>query len=580
MHSKKTLGLAATAALRVTASSLANVCTTSYIQSALPLDAVSGITLDSNSITANAVYNYTSEAGDLWIGGKGLDFCNVTLAYTRNGISNSTTNLWYWLPSPEQWQGRYLTTGGGGFSITSGEAGLANGIVYGSVAGTTDGGFGSWSNELSDVILAANGTMDFNMLYNFGYRSIHEMSVIGKEFSKNFYNASSLYSYYQGCSEGGREGWSQVQRYGSQFDGAAIGAPAFRQAFQQVAHLAAAVTEQTHDYYPSPCELEKINNDTLAACDKLDGREDGVVARTDLCKLHYSANASIGQPYSCAAVSATSGYTKRQMAQAAEPAANGTVSAKAAALANDLWKGLFDSKGRQIYVSYQPGADFEDADTTYNSATGQYEATVSGIGVQWVNYFLKEIISTELSIENVTYDTLRSWILEGMQKYDSVMQTTWPDLEDFHNAGGKVIHFHGESDNSIPTASSVIYHDAVRKIMYPNMGLNESYAALQDWYRLFLVPGAAHCSPSTDQPNGPFPQNVLQSVIDWVENGVVPERLNATVLDGTTTDVDQKICTFPLRPMWRDNATMDCVFDKASYDSWVPELDSIPVPVY
>ena len=93
MHSKKTLGLAATAALRVTASSLANVCTTSYIQSALPLDAVSGITLDSNSITANAVYNYTSEAGDLWIGGKGLDFCNVTLAYTRNGISNSTVSF-------------------------------------------------------------------------------------------------------------------------------------------------------------------------------------------------------------------------------------------------------------------------------------------------------------------------------------------------------------------------------------------------------------------------------------------------------------------------------------------------------
>lgn len=82
------------------------------------------------------------------------------------------------------------------------------------------------------------------MLNNFGYLSIHEMTVVGQGLSKNLYNiqnsttnsttnSSRLYSYYQGCSEGGRDGWSQVQRYQDQFDGAAIGAPAFRQAFQQ-----------------------------------------------------------------------------------------------------------------------------------------------------------------------------------------------------------------------------------------------------------------------------------------------------------------------------------------------------------
>lgn len=78
------------------------------------------------------------------------------------------------------------------------------------------------------------------MLNNFGYLSIHEMTVVGQGLTKNLYNiqnstsnSTKLYSYYQGCSEGGRDGWSQVQRYQDQFDGAAIGAPAFRQAFQQ-----------------------------------------------------------------------------------------------------------------------------------------------------------------------------------------------------------------------------------------------------------------------------------------------------------------------------------------------------------
>ncbi|GME21909.1 putative tannase subunit protein [Neofusicoccum parvum] len=583
MRSARTsMGLAAAAALRATAASLADVCTTSHIQSALPVDAVEGITLEADSVTSNAVYNYSVSSGDLWPGKSGLNFCNVTFAYTRNGEENSTTNVWYWLPAPDQFQNRYLTTGGGGFSITSGEQGLGNGLVYGAVAGTTDGGFGSWSNELSDVILKANGTMDYDMLFNFGYRSIHEMSVIGKELTKSFYGGSNIYSYYQGCSEGGREGWSQVQRYGSQFDGAAIGAPAFRQAFQQVAHLFSAVVETTNDYYPSSCELEKINNDTITACDELDGRKDGVVSRTDLCKLHYSSNSSVGEHFACAASSGGgSPMRKRQMGGgSASPAVNGTVSDQAAEVAEDIIKGLFDSKGRQAYISYQPAAGFSDAATTYNSATGKYEATASGIGLQWVNYFLKKIISTELSLDNVTYDTLRDWMVQGMQEYADTMQTTWPDLTDFKEAGGKVIHFHGESDNSIPTGSSVIYQEAVRKIMYPGLGYNESYAQLNDWYRLFLVPGAAHCGVNSEQPNGPFPQNVLASVIDWVENGVNPERLNATVIDGDVPDKDQKICSFPLRPLWKGNSTMDCVYDQESIDSWLPNLNAIPAPVY
>ncbi|KAF2090703.1 tannase and feruloyl esterase [Saccharata proteae CBS 121410] len=576
---KRSLALAAaTAVVGVSAASLSDVCTSDYVASALPTD-IEGITIDTDSVTANAVYNYSVPASDLYPGGSGYSFCNMTVSYTRNGAADQNTSLWYWLPAPSEWKGRYLTTGGRGFLITYGQSGLGNGLVYGAVTGTTDGGFGSWDASILDVILKANHTMDYDMLFNFGYRSLHELTLIGKEFSKNFYDSSSLYSYYQGCSEGGREGWSQVQRYGDQFDGAAIGAPAFRLPFQQVIHLFSGIVELTNGYVPPPCELEKIRNDTIDACDELDGRKDGVVARSDLCIMHYNASASVGKSYSCPASNGTS-LANNGGSTSASPASNGTVTAAAARIAEDIYNGLWDSDGKQVYVSYPPSASFSDASATYNSTTGEYFVESSSFTTPWVNYFLKKIASNSLSLDNVTYDTLRDWMVEGFQEYSDTLFNTWPDLEGLRASGGKVIHFHGESDSSIPVGSSVIYHDAVRQVMYPDLSVNESYAKLHEFYRLFLVPGAEHCAPSSTQPNGPFPQNVLGSVIEWVENGVNPERLNATVLDGTTGDVEQKICSFPLRPLWRENSTMDCVFDDVSYKSWIPDLSGVPLPIY
>lgn len=154
--------------------------------------------------------------------------------------------------------------------------------------------------------------------------------------------------------------------------------------------------------------------------------------------------------------------------------------------------------------------------------------------------FLKETDAATLSLNNVTYDTLRTWILEGMQKFSDTLQTTWPDLEDFQGNGGKLIHYHGEADNSVPAASSVLYHDSVRKIMYPDLGFQEGYSKLNDWYRLFLIPGAGHCAPSSMQP-GPFPQDVVGDLISWVEKGVNPTMLNATVRSGALAGQNQKL---------------------------------------
>ncbi|GLA90115.1 hypothetical protein AtubIFM56815_005670 [Aspergillus tubingensis] len=104
---------------------------------------------------------------------------------------------------------------------------------------------------------------------------------------------------------------------------------------------------------------------------------------------------------------------------------------------------------------------------------------------------------------------------------------------------------------------------------------------MHDWYRLYLVPGAAHCSPNDLQPNGPFPTTDLATLIDWVENGVEPVTLNATVLSGDYEGEEQKLCSWPLRPLWVNNATkMECVYDQASIDTWKWTFDAFPITVW
>jgi len=90
----------------------------------------------------------------------------------------------------------------------------------------------------------------------------------------------------------------------------------------------------------------------------------------------------------------------------------------------------------------------------------------------------------------------------------------------------------------------------------PQYVVQRKHRALGDWYRLFLVPGAAHCAPNTAQPNGPFPQTNLAVLIDSVEKGVVPETLNATVLQGSHVGENVQICAWPLGPYWKNNGTV------------------------
>ncbi|PYH88156.1 tannase and feruloyl esterase [Aspergillus ellipticus CBS 707.79] len=440
-------------------------------------------------------------------------------------------------------------SGGGGFAINSGSKFIASAPIYGAAGGLTDGGFGRFDNQLDAVFPTANGTVNWEAIYSIGYESHHELALIGKGLhQESLQRQRHAILLLPGLLRG---------RFPDLFDGMIIGAPAIHYGQQQVNHLFPDVVEQTIGYYPPPCELEKIMNLTIAACDSRDGTIDGVLTRSDLCQLHFNINSTIGQHFSCPAETTSENLKKHISVSYSTPAQNGTVTAQGALAASIMLDGLHTLYGKPAHIWYQPGAACSDAETQYNSDTDE---------------------------TSPAYDVLKEWMELGWKCYADSLQTQWPDLTDFRAAGGKIIHYHGEIRREHPDRflGPLHYHESVRTTVYPDVSYNESTQALGDWYRLFLVvPGAAHCELNPYEANGPFPQTNIGVMIDWVENGVFPTTLNATHLAGDNVGANAQLCAFPLRPLWTNNGTtMDGVYDQASIDTWQYDFDAWSLPLY
>src|SRR6185312_4290446 len=132
---------------------------------------------------------------------------------------------------------------------------------------------------------------------DFAARSQHLMAVIGKQLVQAFYGRSQLYSYWNGCSEGGREGLRMAQDFPGDYDGILAGAPAIHWDRFQAGQIWYQVVQYRDNGGPiggsDPTVLkEKIalaTRRSIAACDKMDGVADGVLTDPRGCK--YSARA-------------------------------------------------------------------------------------------------------------------------------------------------------------------------------------------------------------------------------------------------------------------------------------------------
>ena len=449
---------------------------------------------DIKNIQAVAVANYSLQSVpiQLWTKSEfsGLDFCNVTVDYVRPGQDNNIS-ITVLLPHASAWNSRFVGAGGSGWAATQGETVTIPPVDAGFSVATTNGGVSTTQFSSSEWALLSPGNPDIARLDTFANQALHDLAVIGKAVTESYFSKPAAYSYWLGCSQGGRQANTIAQRYPGDFDGIAALAPAINWA--QYFPAAQWSKQRMHElgFYPKPCEITAFTAAAVEACDHLDGLGDGVISRPDLCD--FDPISMVGQSYDCDGTEDKFNTETAKIVQA-------------------TWTGIRNTAGASLWYGYGLDADIQSyvANTTCTSAD-DCNATPFALAADWLRLWIAA--DPDLDLTSLTRDQFTDLVNLGIKKYDSIISANSPDLAQFRNMGGKMITWHGLADELIPYKGSVEYHNRVRSVD----------ANVDSYFRLFLAPGTGHCIPGA----GPFPSGVLQDLMAWVEKGIAPTQLTA-----------------------------------------------------
>ncbi|GAA4836561.1 tannase/feruloyl esterase family alpha/beta hydrolase [Kitasatospora terrestris] len=436
--------------------------------------------------------------------------CEVTVTLTHPGAGDhAEVNVW--LPQAG-WNGRFQAVGGSAYAAGDNGAGLAAAVRQGYAAATTDAGVGgpldtSWA-------LDASGHVNTALLDNFASRSAHEMALVGKDVVAGVYGRAASWSYWNGCSTGGRQGYLEAQRYPEDFDGVNAAAPGINWNQFEVATLWPQVVMHETRTYPTACEFDAFNRAALTACDRLDGAADGLVG--DPARCDYDPRRLIGTRIVCDGKEIT-------------------VTAADAEVVRRIWDGPRDAEGRRLWYGLPIGADFRYLAASRTDENGVTTGSPFVVPAVWAATFVQKQPSFDTA--NLTYARFEEIFRKAGAEYDQVIGARDPDLSAFRAAGGKLITWHGTADQLIPTAGTVDYRKRVER----RMGGSER---VDDFYRLFLAPGVPHCGLNGGKVDD------LAALTAWVERGKAPAVLHAdlTTADGRT--VTRDLCRYPTVPRY------------------------------
>ncbi|KID93894.1 Tannase/feruloyl esterase, partial [Metarhizium majus ARSEF 297] len=257
------------------------------------------------SIAANIVTNHTKTAPHRetvhhpTIEVKNATFCNVTVTYTHPG-QGDVINVETWLPIGD-WNQRLLAVGGGGYAagrFVYSELAMAAALGQGFATITTDAGLGE-SVLPHDWALLSPGNVNLYKLHNLASRSLHDESIIAKSVIKKFYGKAPEYSYWSGCSQGGRQSLMLAQRHPSAYDGIIARAPALNWGELVPGFFWPQVIMHELGEYPAPCELNYLAEAAVGACDGLDGVVDGVISHMDKWEASFDSFSYVGTELEC-----------------------------------------------------------------------------------------------------------------------------------------------------------------------------------------------------------------------------------------------------------------------------------------
>jgi Tannase and feruloyl esterase len=480
------------------------------------------------SLTATELHNHSVNsawsASSTPIDLTGLNFCNVSLTYTHPG-QHDTINVHVWLPMTH-WSGRFQGTGGGGFVTGMFDSILALAVSQGYSAAATDGGHSAARDKVTsagDWALLSPGNVNLYALQNFASVALNDMTIIGKAVTESFYGAAPKYSYWNGCSTGGRQGIMMAQRYPDAYHGILAAAPAINFVRLIIGGYWSQFLMNKLGVYPSQCEFEGIAKAALEACDGLDGVVDEIVAAPGLC--NFDAKVLIGKEVSCADDSTLK------------------ISPEAVEIAEETWKGAHSATGKSLYPGLTKGTPFQVLAGTKCHDNGTCHGTPFGMAPEWIKYFIKK--DPDFDASKVTTQKEYERIFHAsVQEYNSMVGTDDPDLSEFRDAGGKMITWHGIADPLVLINGTSEYYERVQDLD-PDV---------RDYYRYFEAPGVFHCMGG----RGAYPSSSMDALIRWVEHGEGPDLLPAE----TEPDDDGKVkklnlCPYPLVAAYQGGDTAD-----------------------
>lgn len=417
---------------------------------------------------------------------------------------------------PLQWNGRLLFQGGGGLDgVLMPALGMVNGapsaLARGFAVVSTDSGHRGRNN------IDARFGIDQQAKLDFGYQAILRTTQEAKSVLGRYYGRKPEYSYFMGCSTGGREAMMAAQKAPMEFDGVVAGNPSFnltRVAMNQVWSLQTVTSIAPKDASGKPqlseaytdTQLQAVSAAVLKQCDALDGLKDGMINDFQACKFDPASlkcgKAGNNDPQQCLSDAQISGLKK-------------------------IFGGARNSRGESLYgaTPYDTGIAQPVWRAMHLGNKNGAPANAS-LGRDTLRLFSLTPPNPELDPLQFNFDKDIGLLAETAAINDAVatLHTS------FAGHGGKMIVYHGLSDQAMWTGALTGWYDKLtpRDAQGP-----------QAWSRLYLIAGMTHCGggQSTDQ------FDMLTAIQDWVEHDKAPDRITAK--GKAFPGVTRPLCPYP-----------------------------------
>jgi hypothetical protein len=426
---------------------------------------------------------------------------------------------------PSAWNRRIYMRGNGGFAgepldaparVAQRNLALKNGFV----AVQTNTGHDAEAEPLATF---AHNNLQKKIDYSF--RAVHVTIAAAKRLVEAHYGRAAAFSYWDGCSTGGRQGLMSAQRFPGDFDGIIAGAPVLDFTGTMIWNLWNAKALAS-----APLSLEKISlvaDAVYRKCDAADGAPDGLIDDPRECDFDPAAHLP-----RCSGEEAENCFTAGQIA---------ALSA--------IYGGVV-SNGVKIFPGVPLGAEKPGTPGLGppKPASGWAQWLIADEGPsRQLLYGMSFFRYLAFPNANPTYDW-RNFDLDKdparLAAIRALLDATDPDLSAFASRGGKIVMYFGWADTALTPYMGIDYYEKVAA---------RHGARTQDFMRLFLVPGMFHCRGGV----GVDRLDALTPLLNWVEGGKAPAQITASRVEDGKVVRTRPLCPYPQVARYAGSGSLD-----------------------